>query len=84
MFQPSEKMTPESDELFFMLHAERIALLCRISRIILRLRNRAHRTIIHDMYLQFFELGHKILLRQIARWYQAYSTTQGNDIYIYF
>lgn len=75
-------MAAESDELFFILYAEKIALLRRISRIIIYLKNRPHKTTISNLYLQFFEIGHKILLQQLSCWYRTYSTTtQGNDIY---
>lgn len=74
-------MAAESDELFFILYAEKIALLRRISRLIIYLRNRPHKTNISNLYLQFFEIGHKILLQQLSCWYRTYSTTQGNDNY---
>jgi hypothetical protein len=69
VFQP---MMLSDNELLKILFAKELRLLRSLSRIIIYLKNRNPQSQICRDYIEFFELGHKILLNMIARWARAY------------
>ena len=72
-----------SDEIFFILHSEQILLLKKISVTILRLKKREQTELCKE-YLLFFELGHKLLLNRLSKWYQEFSRGEGNFFVTFF
>ena len=69
LFQP---MMLSDTELLKILFAKEILLLQRLSRIIIYLKNRNPQSDICRDYINFFELGHRILLNMISRWSRDY------------
>jgi len=65
-------MMLSDNELFYVLFSKELTLLRNISKIILYLKNRQPQTVVCQEYLQFFILGHKLLLNHIMRRRQAF------------